>query len=409
MASDGYVKISKRGDWPVIYKRAGKRGTTFMVDTLNRIKDENTGLPKRLKTACKSHNEAKLLSEQYNIRLTNQGVGGFTLSKDDQADAERALRILNGTNLSLLEACKFAAEHHDVRGAKMTISELVKDFAAEKERIKATGETRGTRRRTLQDYRHRHGLLARDFGDLSLLEFDEVKHFNPWLKKQLSQGHLINTTKILFNYAVKQKYLKRNPIEQSLPKLAQKNPTILRDNEWRNLLLTALHTDAKEDILATATLGLYCGLRPESEIGRLDWSHINLENATVFIDSDKTKVMLGGEIDIPPAAIKLLKLCHRSKGKVHPKNFRRRWDRVREQAGVKDIWTNDVMRHTCGTMVYAKTKARADVRKILRHVNDSQLRYYVRVGLELSKSAEAFYNFTPPKSAEKELKLVAAG
>jgi integrase len=82
---------------------------------------------------------------------------------------------------------------------------------------------------------------------------------------------------------------------------------------------------------------------------------------------------------------------------------------VREQAGVKDIWTNDVMRHTCGTMVYANTRDRAEVRKILRHVNDSQLRYYVRVGLGLSKSAEAFDNFTPPKSAEKELKLVAAG
>ena len=402
MGTAGYVKISKANEWPVIYKRKGKISDTFMVDTASRIKDPDTGVSKRIKRTCKSLAEAKVLCEQYSVRKANQGSEGFKLTKNQQTDAELALRELEGTGLSLLEACKFAAEHHNVEGATMTIAELVDDFMAHKLDLKAKGHTRGTRDRTLGDYRSRHGLLASKFGNMRLIDFDEVKHFDPWLRRRKSPRPLINCTKVLFNHAVDRGYLKRNPIKQALPEQSLKKPEILRPNEWRNLLLAALHTDATEDLLAFVTLGLYCGLRPESELGRLSWDDVIMSKSRVFIDDDKTKVRFGGEIDIPKAAMRLLRRCKRREGMIVSKNHRNRWDRLRESAGVKDNWVQDVMRHTCATMTYANTGDKREVRKVLRHVDDSQLRHYVKTGEGLREEAQEFFDFKPPETADLE-------
>ena len=45
------------------------------------------------------------------------------------------------------------------------------------------------------------------------------------------------------------------------------NPT--QEDEWRQLLLTAIETDSTLDLLGYVVLTLYMGLRPESEVKRI--------------------------------------------------------------------------------------------------------------------------------------------
>ena len=99
------------------------------------------------------------------------------------------------------------------------------------------------------------------------------------------------------------------------------------------------------DLLASVTLGLWCGLRPEAELKRLDWSDINIDEGFVNIHDD-WKVEIGRLVTIPNCAKDLLKTARKKGPIINPKNFRRRWDWLRETAGVMDVWDSDIMRHT---------------------------------------------------------------
>ncbi len=349
----------------------------------------------------KKLDEAKIHAEQLRVRLKNEGLGGFNLSREQQVDAEKALEILN-SKASLTEACKYFMRFNNLNDSDKSISALVDEFLNHKDKQRLLGE-KGASERTINDYKHRLGLLNEQFGALKINEFKEDK-FLDWILARGDARGLTRTTKALFSFAVSKEYLPENPMRRKTPVPKIGKPSVLEDNHWRYLVLTALETQNHKnsnrgesiDMLACVTLGLWCGLRPEAELKRLDWSDVNIDEGFVNIHDD-WKVKIGRLVTIPDCAKELLKQCTRQKGLIiNPKNFRRRWDWLRETADVMSAWDSDIMRHTFASMHYGLNGDKQKVINELGHCNDSMLRHYINHGAKMKKRAKEFFSFTAP-------------
>ncbi|MBT3638348.1 MAG: tyrosine-type recombinase/integrase [Opitutae bacterium] len=395
-------RITAKGEFPLIRHIA--RRDNFEVDAGYRLGGE-----KKHRKSFKTLEEAKTYAEQINIRLKNEGLSGFKLTREEQIDALKALKTVKGLGVSLTDAAAFYAEYHQLKGAEMTFGELVDDHRAKLDDDRAKGE--GVADRTYSDYKSRHNRLKDEFSSIKLIAFSHIEHWEAFSRKlgEASRRYE-NHLRILFNYAVERGYLNSSPMIGKLsdaPKLNK--PAILREDQWRQLLLTAIQTDSTLDLLGYVVLTLYMGLRPESEVKRISWKNINFKTGKLFLGDDETgKSDLGRTLEIPKAAMDLLARCKRKKGRIIKSDYehRKNWDELREKAGfivrnkegkiTRNDWVADIARHTAGTMVYANTQSKEVVRAFLGHTNDVTMRYYVNHGESLDEEAERFYSFSAP-------------
>jgi integrase len=387
-------RITPKNTWPTI--RFLHANQVYEVDGGKRL-DGNKKYRKWFKTL----EDAKQHAEQLKIKLKNEGLSSFKLTREQLIDAEKGLKILDG-NASITQACEFFAKFHREKRPDLTFNSLIDEFMEHKERQSALGE-RGASESTLQDYKYRLGSLSDQYGESMVLSFKEEEYLD-WLRVRGDIRGMMRTTKALLTYAVDKDYLPENPLKSKIPKAKIDTPTVLQDNQWRSLVLSALSTqDHKNsdkgqpiDLLACVVLGLWCGLRPEAELRRLDWSDINIEEGFVNIH-DHWKVAMGRLVTIPDCAKGLLDLCINKQGPVvNPKNFRRRWEWLRKSADVFDSWDSDIMRHTYASMHYGYYMNKQKIINELGHCNQSMLRHYVNHGAKMKKRAKEFFSFTAP-------------
>ena len=400
-------RLSPKGEFPTVRYLVSR--DKYEVDAGYRL-----GGTKKYRRWFKTEAEARGHAETLKIRLKNEGLSGFKLSREDQIDAEKALKVLNGRAL-LEQAAKFYIRYLGKSGSNLNVCQLVEEFLDHKYKQQLLGE-KGASERTINDYKHRLGLLTNQFGRLKINEFKE-ETFLDWILSRGDARGLTRTTKALFSFAVSKDYLPENPLKRKTPVPKIGKPSVLEDNHWRSLVLTALETQDQKnsnrgepiDLLACVTLGLWCGLRPEAELKRLDWSDIDIEEGFVNIHDD-WKVKIGRLVTIPDCAKELLKQCTRQKGKViNPKNFRRRWDWLRQTADVMSAWDSDIMRHTFASMHYGNFGDKQKVINELGHCNDSMLRHYVSHGAKMKKRANEFFSFTASQpNSESELTELTA-
>jgi integrase len=359
---------------------------------------------------------AKTAADELSATLKNQGTDGFKLSREEQVDAEKALKILKETKFSSLsQALEFAQRYAGENLPDTTISELIVMFREKKEEEKALN-LRGASEATLKEYKYRHGLFDDHFGEMLVRDFTE-NDFKPFFSKMGFSPQLLSKIKTLFNYAVKEGIIPENPIKIEAPKKKMKTPKVFSDSDWRKLVLTSLyHQDHRfskgepVDLLAYVVLGLWCGLRPNAELERLNWSDIHLDDhkPMVYIHAE-WKVTHARWVDIPECAVALLKLCINQKGAVvKPKNFRRRLDWLKEEAGVKESWSPDIMRHTFASMHYGLHGDKNAIANQLGHVGQGVLDHYMNTGKNMKQRAKEFFSFTAPLPASAEPKAKSA-
>jgi integrase len=375
------------------------------------------GGTKKYRKRFNSLDEAKVHAEQIKIKLKNQGVGGFKLTREQLVDAEKALLLLNDTKFTTLtEAIGFVQRFASDKQSDITVRELVDQFRERKEE-EAAQNLRGTSKATLAEYRYRHGLLSECFGHILVREFTE-DNFKPLFALKKFSPQLLSKTKTLFNFAVKEGLIPQNPIKIEPPKKKATEPKIFEDDAWRRLILNAIHRDEYRlskgepiQLLAYVTLGLWCGLRPKAELERLQWEDVHLDddNPSVFIHAD-WKVKHGRWVSIPPCAVALLKQCKDRKGFVtKPKNLRRRLDFLKEDSRVKDSWSADIMRHTFASMHYGFYGDKNAIANQLGHVSHGVLDHYINNGKKNKSRAQEFFSFTAPlpNSASELIELTA--
>ena len=153
----------------------------------------------------------------------------------------------------------------------------------------------------------------------------------------------------LFAFCVRRGYCDKNPCDRIEPVTCdRKPPSIVTPGQSRELLAAA-PTVMRPYII----LGMFAGIRPE-ELTRLDWSHINLETATVNIDFPKVR---GRRRIVPldPLSVSLLKQHPLQRGAVSPcRATICRWrKRSRALIGLARF-PQDLFRHTAASYLLAK-------------------------------------------------------
>jgi integrase len=107
-------------------------------------------------------------------------------------------------------------------------------------------------------------MFARTFGSEKAINVSQ-QMVDDWIAALPWSGTTKNNYRrllgVMFSFAVDRKYILAVPISK------QSKPGILTAEECASLL-----SSCDEKILPAIALGIFAGLRPESEIRRLDWS-----------------------------------------------------------------------------------------------------------------------------------------
>lgn len=201
----------------------------------------------------------------------------FGLSQAQRVDAEAALKVLEPHGATLQQAANFYVENLDVIKASKPVTEAVAELVQAKERDRRSA-------RYLQDLRNRLETFSRS------PEFSErpvhavtAKDIEDWLRSldvgPVTRNNFRRILGVFFSFAVKRRYALRNPIpDVDVASFKIGKPAILTVPECRALLACAA-----AEIVPAVVLAMFAGLRPESELFRLDWSAIDLQDRTVDI------------------------------------------------------------------------------------------------------------------------------
>ena len=143
-----------------------------------------------------------------------------------------------------------------------------------------------------------------------------------------------------FRWCVKQKYCPDNPVPGvDAPVIEHGEVAVLSLADTRKLLAAALTFEGGA-LVPQAVLSIFCGLRP-SEVARLSWSDVDLEAGTVKIRPSGTKTRSPRIVQMEAKTAAWL-TPHFAKTPIQAP--RKKWDKLRREAGFDLSVSNDVAR-----------------------------------------------------------------
>jgi site-specific recombinase XerD len=262
----------KAKDWPYVYPRINAKGqiTSWRVDC---------GGKPRVRFALKTKPEAEGKAEVLRNQRFNEGRAILDFSAADRIEAQAALELLRPHGATLRDAANFYLRNISTISTARTVAEASKELLALKEKDEASLRYR-------KDLRLKLEAFSKGFGERPLHEITRTELVN-WLYQlkvsALTRKNYSRALSVLFSFALDQRYVVTHPAGELVPdKKNGKKPGILTVIEARELLLAA-----EPDFIPALSLGLFAGLRPESEIWRLDWANIKLVKRIIDIDQSK--------------------------------------------------------------------------------------------------------------------------
>ena len=199
-------------------------------------------------------------------------------------------------------------------------------------------------------------------------------HGNKWAPK--TQSVYLGDVRTMFSWALKQNHVTKNPcLDIELASPEPEEVTTMGVIEAERLLcaaLTAWDVESRRplsDLLGYVALGLFCGIRPE-ELQRSDLASMDLDHATMIVAGRHAKTRQRRVVDISANAVEWLRAWRRlcpDQERIAGKNFKRRWERLREGCGWKLPWPHDVMRHTFASMHYAAYQNESKLQALMGH------------------------------------------
>jgi integrase len=220
------------------------------------------------------------------------------------------------------------------------------------------------RQRTYESFALQSQSIKRHFGrrGTDLITKNSIVR---WLRSmphsQRTKQNYLNALRELLKFAVARSYIVKSPadsitsneLKQILGRKKEAEPSILSVEDAKKLLLLA-HENPQLGLLASVTLGLFCGLRTE-EIKRLDWSCIQLDRRLLTISASIAKKRRIRTINIPGNAVSILRHMHQHSGPVAPNRysseFQKKFLKLTRLANLE--WKTNSMRHSFGSYHYA--------------------------------------------------------
>ncbi len=280
---------------------------------------------KRLRKQFKSTEtkEAVNFAEGAANKAVQLGQTAFSMSVDQQVEAEAALKRLLPHGVTLREAVDCAILHLRPAGGDISFKTLLVRLLAEKAR-------KSRRTASIGAMRFYIGALVRQFGDETLVKSATPEALREWVDSLQTAGasprHVLNHVsyaKLFFRYALAQRFVGESPASQlEAPHIEGKPPSILTLPETRRLLTTSLLPEHLQ-VMPAVVLGLFCGLRTE-EIARLRWEHVDLKRRKITISPEVGKNRRATDWRypvIPKGAVEFLQLAPQREGPVAPPCF----------------------------------------------------------------------------------------
>lgn len=187
-----------------------------------------------------------------------------------------------------------------------------------------------------------------------------------------------------------------------LDRAAALRPGTLKRDEGGQWIKYELADECFRDVVPMVVVGLFCGLRPEKELGRMTWDNVKIDSSLVVVTAGRAKSRRRRTVELSANALAWLEWCRQGEvcdmgdgAKVCPKNLKRRWKRLREACKLFDAWPHDALRHTFATYHYAAHQNEAKLQVLMGHRNAQMLHEHYR-GLATPQEAAAFWGLMPP-------------
>ena len=171
----------------------------------------------------------------------------------------------------------------------------------------------------------------------------------------VSRNNFLSYLHAFFNFALKKGYTTTNPAEKidrahyDRPEIA-----ILTPDDVRRLLCAA--RNHAPELVAYLAIAVFAGVRL-TELQRLTWESVNFDLRYIYIGGGVSKVRNERYVDMEDPLIKWLELYRQTSGPIAPQDtyvFNKLFNRARKEAGLKDGWTPDILRHSFASYHVAK-------------------------------------------------------
>jgi len=311
---------------------------------------------------------------------------------------------------SLREAVAYWLEHAAAPQVRMSLEDLLEAALARKDGEGKSARYLGQLRSSVGQLCRWRGMGGRWAHELTRREVEAWVEGNGWASKT-RRNYLIDVRTVL-EYGRSMGVVRVNATDgMVLPSgVADGEVAILSTREAARLVALARPRAGREDrdgaLLVYVVLGLFAGLRPERELGLLRLGALDLEGGTVVVNAGSAKSRSRRVVDLSPPAVALLRMGRaslveywRARGfngaeaemGVVPRNCRRRWESLRESAGLLDGWVGDVMRHSFASYHLAVWENEGRLKAQMGHAAGSEVLWQHYRARVTRREAERFW------------------
>jgi integrase len=367
-----------RYSWRVQYTDAGKRKSRFF----------------------KTKIAAKTFAEQQEVEVINHGRELAATPHALRAEAMRCTQLLEPIGATLTDAVQFYLKHARPAGGHRTIDALLTEFLEAKRKA-------GRRENYVSIQKVVLGGFAKSFLKRNVHEFDRGT-IEQWLSEKpwalRTRRNVQHDLQNLFRFAMQRGHCASNPaMELEEITLNPPPPGIVTIAE-AGRLLQAAESYNRGLMLPYTALGLFAGLRT-SELERLDWKEIDLNDKTVEVTAEKAKTRARGIVELSENLVEWLKPYAKRAGAITPQSPDYHFGEVRKLAGIIQ-WPKNAMRHSAASYHLALHKNAALTANLLRHENTRTLFAHYRE-LVKPKDAELYWKIEPSADAEEKIIAIA--
>ena len=314
--------------------------------------------------------------------IKQNGLGAFQLTDQQRSDAVEAYKLLGeGTTLE-------AAVREYLRIYPRQKAESVLRTAARYLRDMKKTERR---RISIMEKRQKFRLFCREHGKRNTASITKAD-VTAWADKSGYNGtnrdNYVRAIVALLNFYAGNK---RKP--------SRKAWTPVTWGPERVEKVLRLAEENLPDAVPWLVLLWFCGMRP-GEAEKLTWENVRLEDASIFIDGEISKISASRTIDLAPNAVRWLTAYRKMSGSVSggayvARDYR---EQLKVLAGITK-WPNDVARHTFATAHYNHHGDAAKTLSQMGHFEGPQTftRHYK--GVMTAKDAAAFWQIEPSGAA----------
>ena len=321
--------------------------------------------------------------------------------------------LLNGTGISILDAIRLVLNILDARlnSSRSTpiefchrVIETGKRYILTKEMGFCKGlslyieSKKHLRKESLSDIKYLSSRLLKvcsNFKNRNFLEFS-VSDCESWLNRTFSTPSQFNKGRTmlhgLFEFAMRREWCGRNSIKLiERRKVIEKEikPLSLADT---NRIIEISQSPKYKDYLAAVALLIYAGIRPR-EVYRLKWSDIDLRESAIKVRSQCSKSGGVRQVEICQALKRILKsLNTKADSRICAPNWPHAWKAIRDKAGFKGRWIQDVLRHTYASYHAKYFRDLPRLQLNMGHRNQNLLRSrYINMGGITRQTAKKFF------------------